>query len=96
MDDDTIDWRQRALCGKPLTEQVRECGVFATPDDFFHIDESNHPGRLHLARVRQVCRACPVRAECAAYALTEEPDAWGVLGGMTPKEQAAAKKGAAA
>ena len=89
-------WRDDALCGRPPAEQVKAAGVFATPDDFFHIDESNTPGRIHLARVLAVCKACPVISECAVYALNEEPDAWGVLAGMTPKEQRARKEGTAA
>lgn len=93
MGSDRIDWREDALCSAPLTEQVRLAGVFATPDDFFHIDESNTPGRIHLARLRAVCKACPVINECAMYALTEEPDAWGVLAGMTPAEQRTHKNG---
>lgn len=93
MGTDRIDWREDALCSAPFVEQVRVAGVFATPDDFFHIDESNAPGRIHLARVRAVCDACPVLAECAVYALTEEPDAWGVLAALTPREQQRRKNG---
>lgn len=96
MGSDRIDWREDALCSASPAEQVRVAGVYATSDEFFHIDESNKPGLLHLARLRAVCRACPVINECATYALTEEPDAWGVLGGMTPAEQRERKTGAVA
>jgi len=95
---DSVFWRDDALCGRPLTEQVRVAGVFATPDDFFHVDESNTPGRIHLARVQAVCRACPVINECAAYALdpAQEPDPWGVLAAMTPRELLKRRQEAAA
>ncbi|UPK75428.1 WhiB family transcriptional regulator [Nocardioidaceae bacterium SCSIO 66511] len=39
-------------------------------------------------RAKQVCRACPVRAECLAEALDNEIE-WGVWGGMTERERRA-------
>lgn len=93
---DSIDWRDDALCSKPFTEQVRAAGVFAAPDDYFHIDETRRIGQIHLDRLRAVCNACPVKAACADYAVNEEPDPWGVLAGMTPEQIRKAKEGRAA
>lgn len=95
MSSDRIDWREDALCAQPMKEQVKAAGVFATPDDFFHIDITRRIGRVHLDRLRMICNACPVKTDCLEYALTEEPDAWGVLGGLTPGEQGKAKGAAA-
>ena len=36
---------------------------------------------------RQVCAGCPVRAECLADALARRDVAFGVLGGLTPRER---------
>jgi WhiB family redox-sensing transcriptional regulator len=39
-------------------------------------------------RAKQVCRSCPVRAECLAEALDNQIE-WGVWGGMTERERRA-------
>lgn len=39
-------------------------------------------------KVKQVCRACPVRTECLAEALDNQIE-WGVWGGMTERERRA-------
>jgi WhiB family redox-sensing transcriptional regulator len=49
---------------------------------FFATDE------FSLAAARRLCRRCPVRRECAAYALAR-PDVTGVWGGLTDAERRA-------
>jgi hypothetical protein len=45
---------------------------------------------------KAVCRECPVRTQCLAYALENE-ERWGIWGGMTPAERKRLlKKGTAA
>ncbi|WP_318205340.1 WhiB family transcriptional regulator [Streptomyces sp. SCL15-4] len=48
----------------------------ANPDDFF--SENTHI----VNEARKVCISCPVRQQCAAYAL-EHGEWWGTWGGMT-------------
>jgi WhiB family redox-sensing transcriptional regulator len=54
---------------------------------FFHPDGERGASRgRREAAAKAVCRACPVRAECAAHALaTREP--YGVWGGFTESER---------
>jgi len=54
---------------------------------FFHPDGERGASRgRREAAAKSVCRACPVRAECAAHALaTREP--YGVWGGFTEAER---------
>jgi WhiB family redox-sensing transcriptional regulator len=41
---------------------------------------------VRVAAARRLCRSCPVRAECADYALNL-PDLSGIWGGMTAAER---------
>lgn len=42
--------------------------------------------RAAMNRAQRICRRCPARDECAAWAIaTRQPD--GVWGGLTPKER---------
>ncbi|MFG3259039.1 WhiB family transcriptional regulator [Streptomyces sp. NPDC048172] len=59
------------------------------PDTFFPHGDSPHDGtgtrcRLEVARVRQICRACPLRtrALCLVTAL-EQGDEYGIRGGVS-------------
>jgi WhiB family transcriptional regulator, redox-sensing transcriptional regulator len=68
---ETRDWRSDAACR----------GVSAP----FHQDLQ--PAHVHrISRAKAVCATCPVRPQCAAYALAaEEPH--GVWGGFTARER---------
>lgn len=72
---DIWDWQRRGSC------RGRDAAQFFHPD-----------GERGLSRVRReqqakaVCRGCPVRAECAAHALTVR-EAYGVWGGFTEAER---------
>ena len=44
------------------------------------------PGALEHKEAKRICRSCPVRRECLAYAL-ETPVDHGVWGGMTERER---------
>jgi WhiB family redox-sensing transcriptional regulator len=50
------------------------------PDLFFA------PGAIEHKMAKRICRGCPVRMECLAYAM-EEPVDHGVWGGMTERER---------
>lgn len=52
---------------------------------FFSVSEVG-PGARQVAEAKAVCRACPVRAECLAYAL-ENGLTEGVFGGLSAAER---------
>lgn len=77
------DWVERAACRG------------ADPALFFPHDRGDHDNacqegfaceRVKLARARAICRGCPVRRECLAYALRSFQKE-GVWGGTTPQER---------
>lgn len=43
-----------------------------------------------IGPAREVCMACPVRRECAEYAIPNEP--WGVWGGLSQRERQRLRK----
>ena len=72
---DVWDWQRLGLC------RGRDSAQFFHPDG----ERGASRGRRESA-AKNVCRACPVRAECAAQALTtREP--YGVWGGFTESER---------
>jgi WhiB family redox-sensing transcriptional regulator len=67
------DWRLRAACR------------FTDPDLFFPVSNAGHSvDQVTAAKV--VCAACPVLAECLAFALRTR-QAHGIWGGMTEDER---------
>ena len=72
---DIWDWQRMGLCRGRDSAQ------------FFHPDGERGASRSRReASAKQLCRTCPVRAECAAHALaTREP--YGVWGGFTEAER---------
>lgn len=69
------DWQRLGSC------RGRDSAQFFHPDG----ERGSSRGRREAA-AKSVCRACPVRAECAAHALTaREP--YGVWGGFTEAER---------
>jgi len=72
---DIWDWQRMGLC------RGRDSAQFFHPDG----ERGASRGRREAA-AKQLCRRCPVRAECAAHALaTREP--YGVWGGFTETER---------
>ena len=51
--------------------------------------------RGHGAAALEVCAGCPVRRECADYAVAAGPRLGGVWGGLTAAERARIRQGAA-
>jgi WhiB family transcriptional regulator, redox-sensing transcriptional regulator len=72
---DSWDWQRRGACRGRGTAQ------------FFHPDGERGSSRARREEAaKRVCYGCPVRAECAAHALTvREP--YGVWGGFTEAER---------
>jgi WhiB family transcriptional regulator, redox-sensing transcriptional regulator len=73
-----MDWRHKAEC---RTED---------PELFFPIGTSG-PALAQIAEAKAVCRRCPVRRECLAWALASGQDA-GIWGGLTEDERRALKR----
>jgi len=70
---ETTDWRARAAC---RTED---------PELFFPVGKCG-PARAQIERAKAVCFACPVMAECRAYALAARVTD-GVFGGLDEDER---------
>jgi WhiB family redox-sensing transcriptional regulator len=68
-----MDWLDRARC------------IGEDPDLFFPIGTTG-PVAEQTARAKAICRACPVIAECLAWALDTCQDA-GVWGGLDEEER---------
>ncbi len=76
-------WRALAgLAPPPWTERAL-CAQVGDPDMFYG------NGGESARTAKKVCAACPVRAECLAYALAHEgtQHAYGIWGGLAPKER---------
>lgn len=72
---DRWDWQRRGLC------RGRDSAQFFHPDG----ERGASRGRRENA-AKAVCGLCPVRAECAAHALSaHEP--YGIWGGLTESER---------
>ena len=70
------NWRALASCSQ------------IDPDLFFAVGAREHH-RLPQPEpkaAKKICRACPVRRECLAYAM-DEPVDHGIWGGMTERER---------
>lgn len=67
---DSPQWHENAECAKPENSNHA--------DKFF----ANKPSQQFQAL--KMCEACPVRQQCAKWAL-EEKQVWGIWGGMTPR-----------
>ena len=65
-----------------VDEDWRSQGLCAgmDPDLFFS------PGALEHKMAKEICRRCPVRRECLAYAM-DAPVDHGVWGGLTERER---------
>jgi WhiB family redox-sensing transcriptional regulator len=70
----------------------------ADPDAFFMEDAfegSLVPGKgvyRHEREAKMICKPCPYRHECLAYAM-KRPDIQGIWGGTTEKERVRIRKG---
>lgn len=72
---DNWDWQQHGAC------RGHDAG------QFFHPDGERGAARTRREQAaKKLCRGCPVRAECAAHALTVR-EAYGVWGGFTEAER---------
>ncbi|GGO87975.1 WhiB family transcriptional regulator [Wenjunlia tyrosinilytica] len=73
-----MNWRHRAACRHE------------DPDLFFPVGSSG-PALLQTERAKEVCRRCPVLAQCLDWAMEAGQD-WGVCGGMSEDERRAAHR----
>ncbi|GGT78549.1 MULTISPECIES: WhiB family transcriptional regulator [Streptomyces] len=75
------DWRIKAACRDE------------DPDLFFPVG-STGPSSLQAQEAKTVCRRCPVREQCLAWAMEERQD-FGVWGGLDEAERRALRRRAA-
>jgi WhiB family redox-sensing transcriptional regulator len=68
---ETPGWHEDAECSKPVNSEAT--------DSFF----ANKPSQQYKAL--KICDMCPVKRDCAQWAL-EEKQIWGIWGGLTPKK----------
>lgn len=73
--DDSNQWRERAACRS------------ADPELFFPVSETG-PSGLQIWQAKQICRACPVKGACLAWALRNSVTD-GIWGGSTQSERRA-------
>lgn len=64
-------WMRRALCPE-------------TDPELFYLQENRHEEQY--AEALKICRKCPVRQPCLAWAF-RTGDKWAVLGGTTPRQR---------
>ncbi|MFJ9729499.1 WhiB family transcriptional regulator [Streptomyces sp. NPDC101209] len=77
--------------GIPTWLDKAACGEYDT-DLFFPVSLEG-PGRLQAERAKAVCETCPVREQCANWAINTAQQ-HGVWGGMDETELAQAVRGA--
>jgi WhiB family redox-sensing transcriptional regulator len=77
-----LNWAARAAC------KGMDTSIFFGYADTVAISGHGMPRaeREKLKEVRDICRGCPVRTECAVHALTY-PEPFGIWGGLTRKER---------
>lgn len=71
-------WRESAACRRH------------DPELFFPIGKAG-PAAAEIRRAKTVCAACPVRAECLAFALETHQD-YGIWGGCDKDERRALRR----
>ena len=73
---DLGSWRAQAAC------QLGDHELFFPPEE-----EQGEYFRLRVSLAKRICDSCPVRRECADYALAAD-ERYGVWGGLTAEERA--------
>ncbi|MFD8529450.1 WhiB family transcriptional regulator [Streptosporangium canum] len=77
---DPLDWRERAACkGEDLI-------LFFGPSEG-EIRETTAQKETRTKKAKQICRGCPVAAECLAYHLRVSASQHGVAGGLDEDER---------
>lgn len=71
-----MDWRARGLCSKAAVD----------PELFFPTATRGPAYDEQVAEAKSLCRRCPARDECLAWALESVQS--GICGGMTEGERA--------
>jgi hypothetical protein len=84
---DNVDW---------MDNPHRPC-AWGHPDEWFHPAADLGASERERGWAKALCSGCPVATQCLTYAL-DNNEMWGVWGGTTANERAAAlrKKGTAA
>lgn len=76
---------------REVLDDAGETPCMAWPDAFFLDDDSSaRAGDYRVAK--GLCRSCPIRFECAEYAVSNN-EPYGVWGGLTPRERGGISNG---
>jgi WhiB family redox-sensing transcriptional regulator len=79
-----------AMTSEPFAWQARAACRYTDPDLFFpEGDPAAAPNIAQTAEAKAVCSSCPVRRQCAEYAVGETFGTWG---GITEAERRAARR----
>lgn len=73
-----MDWRYSAACRD-------------VDPELFYPAGTDGPALLQIAKAKTVCRHCPVRAQCLAWAMANS-ELYGVWGGMSEDERYALRR----
>lgn len=80
-----------ALLAPPRWMGDGACTGTTWPDRWHPKGDTTEEARRQAETAKAVCRGCPVRAECLAYAQAD-PSLTGVWGGTTEQERAAMRR----
>lgn len=79
-------WKHRGLCARRYSRGPRQGQLVYNPDMWFPTEGEGY------RRPKAICAACPVTAECLAWAMDNETStSWarfGMYGGLTPDQRA--------
>lgn len=85
-------WVRHLLEILEAQEWMDDARCVTYPESMFFRD-GRGGGPRFWDRPRQICEACPVRAQCLAWGMDTDD---GMFGGTTPEERAAIRAGSAA
>lgn len=73
------------------SNDARNWGKYASckgkPSEWWFADKYNtREGKIFLVQAKEICGRCPVRVQCLELA-NENDEAFGIWGGLTPKER---------
>jgi len=66
-----------------MTEWIKDAACRGMNVEVFYL-EHGHSDKAKIAKA--ICATCPVRVECAEYAI-DTCEAFGIWGGLSPKER---------
>jgi WhiB family redox-sensing transcriptional regulator len=83
------DWQAKGRCAKHPDPDLWFAPVEDSSPRYSHLDgDALRRARLKdRGRAREMCRACPVRAECLRYSLDDQNGEFGMWGGLDRRDR---------